>query len=91
MPGLEDTREKYEVCLRMTTDALEKLELAEDTKVAREILEFAKDYYEDAKYYAEKGMYSTALEAIAYAHGLLDAGVLAGFFRISNYHLEAVR
>jgi len=37
------------------------------------ILELAVQYYQDAKYYLEKGDYFTAFGCINYAHGLLDA------------------
>ncbi len=85
-----DAKQKYELCLRITSEALEKLELIKDTELARTLLKFAKDYYEDAKHYASKGQYATALEAIAYAHGFVDAGVLSGLFHIPGYHLKPV-
>ena len=37
------------------------------------ILELSTQYYEDAKYYAEKKDYFTSFGCINYAHGLLDA------------------
>ena len=37
-----------------------------------EVIELAKEYYEDTKYYLEKGDYFTAFGCINYAHGLLD-------------------
>jgi len=40
---------------------------------ARQIVELASAYVEDAKYYLEKGDLFTALADIAYAEGLLDA------------------
>jgi len=36
------------------------------------VIELAKGYYEDTKYYLEKGDYFTAFGCINYAHGLLD-------------------
>ncbi len=36
------------------------------------IIDLAKGYYEDTKYYLEKGDYFTAFGCINYAHGLLD-------------------
>ncbi|HJH25745.1 MAG TPA: DUF357 domain-containing protein [Methanophagales archaeon] len=38
----------------------------------KEVIELAKGYYEDTKYYLEKGDYFTAFGCINYAHGLLD-------------------
>lgn len=37
------------------------------------IIELAKQYYEDSKYYLNKKDYLTAFGCINYAHGLLDA------------------
>jgi hypothetical protein len=47
-------------------DAL-ALTVAEEAVVAQ-----AKRYYEDTKYYLEKGDYVTAFGCINYAHGLID-------------------
>ncbi len=38
-----------------------------------EVVELAKGYFEDTKYYLNKGDYFTAFGCINYAHGLLDA------------------
>ncbi len=37
-----------------------------------EVVELARAYYEDAKYYLEKGDLFTAFGCINYAHGLID-------------------
>lgn len=86
-----DAREKYEQCLEITQDARGKIELIEKSCVSDSYLKFADDYIHDAKYYAAKGDHVTALEAIAYAHGFIDAGVLAGLFRIEGYHLKEAK
>ena len=80
-------KEKYEYCLGLTKAAISAVEVIEGAEKAEKLLRFAKDYWKDAEYCATKGDYETALEAIAYAHGFIDAGVLAGFFRIPGYHL----
>lgn len=36
------------------------------------VVDIAKRYYEDTKYYLEKGDYFTAFGCINYAHGLID-------------------
>ncbi|MFC2175194.1 DUF357 domain-containing protein [archaeon] len=84
------SKEKYDMCLRITGDAMKKLEVVNQNQVSETYLQFARDYIGDAKHYAEKGDYATALEAIAYAHGFVDAGVLAGYFEIKDYHLGAL-
>ena len=38
-----------------------------------DVVEYAKRYLSDAKYYGEKQQYETALVSIAYCEGLLDA------------------
>ena len=81
-------KEKYGMCLKITGDALSRLVVKEESALATQYLRFANDYVSDAKHYAEKDDYATALEAVAYAHGFIDAGVLAGVFEISEYHLE---
>ena len=83
-------KEKYEMCLKITGEAMEKLEVVKKGQLSGTYLQFARDYITDANYYAEKGDYATALEAIAYAHGFIDAGVLAGYFKIEGYHLGAL-
>ncbi len=84
-------KEKYEICHRITSDALSKLEVTVKNEISKTLLKFANDYYNDAEYYASKGDYATALEAIAYAHGFIDAGILCGVFEIPGYHLKVIR
>ncbi|MBS7606460.1 MAG: DUF357 domain-containing protein [Candidatus Bathyarchaeia archaeon] len=38
-----------------------------------EVVDGAKRYFEDAKYYFEKGEYDVSLASISYCEGLLDA------------------
>jgi len=42
-------------------------------KQVAEVVEYAKRYLSDAKYYGEKQQYETGLVSIAYCEGLLDA------------------
>lgn len=44
-----------------------------DEKGAKKVLESAKRYFEDAKYYQSEGKLETSLASIAYCEGLLDA------------------
>ena len=83
------SKAKYDLCLRLTSDALGRLEVVRPGRIADKYLEFANNYFSDAKHFAEKGEWDNALESIAYAHGFIDAGVLSGIFRIVGYHLEA--
>jgi len=39
----------------------------------KKIIDLARQYYEDTKYYSEKKDFFTAFGCVNYAHGLLDA------------------
>jgi FAD synthetase len=43
-----------------------------------EVVDYAKRYLSDAKYYGEKQQYETALASVAYCEGILDALRLLG-------------
>ncbi len=49
-----------------------------DEDKVREIIEYARRYLSDAKYYGEKNQYETALAAVAYCEGILDGLRLLG-------------
>jgi len=73
---------KYEA---LTSKALKEIKfkknLAEKEKaIAEDFLSMAKNYFNDAKYFAEQGNHLTALAAFSYAHAWLDAGVRAHLF-----------
>jgi len=51
---------------------LDSLSRDDDDDEEEGITDHAKRYYEDTKYYLEKGDYFTAFGCINYAHGLLD-------------------
>lgn len=85
---MDNAPDKYNLCLKITSDALDKMNVISDDEQTARLVELIKGYYNDAKYYADKGMIATALEAIAYAHGLLDGGILLGVIDIPGYHLK---
>ena len=78
--------EKLERCMKITGNCLGKA--VAKNKNGEELLRFARDYYKDAEYYSSKDP-ETALEAVSYAHGFIDAGVLLGLIEIPDYHLKA--
>jgi len=47
----------------------------------KKVVEFAKAYLEDAKYYRDKKKFGTSLASVAYCEGLLDALKLLGAVR----------
>ncbi len=75
---------KLEFCLNETKKALERIRVLDEK--AEELLKFARDYYNDAVHYKEADP-ATSLEAVAYAHGFIDACVLLGLAEIPGYHL----
>jgi len=55
-----------------------KNEIDVDQSKIKEVIDWAKDYLEDANYYREKKKFEVSLTAIAYCEGLLDALRLLG-------------
>ena len=51
----------------------ENIKKIKDKDIDRKILELAKQYYEDSRYYLKKKDYFTAFGCINYGHGLLDS------------------
>ena len=49
----------------------------------KEVIEEARRYLQDAKYYLEKRRFETSLASIAYCEGLLDALRMLGFVEFS--------
>ena len=43
------------------------------SEAEKKIIDLARQYYEDTKYYSEKKDFFTAFGCVNYAHGLLDA------------------
>lgn len=83
---METTEEKVRKYLRITEEALRKVEIAvpENSKlrkIAEDFLDVASRYLSDAKWFAERGDYPTALAAVAYAHAWIDVGVRMGILK----------
>lgn len=57
---------------------LSKTEISVENVKVKEIVDWAKNYLEDAKYYREKKKFEVSLASIAYCEGLLDAVKLLG-------------
>jgi hypothetical protein len=56
----------------------EKTPVTADEKCIADIIKYAADYLEDAKYYKSQKKFETSLTSIAYCEGLLDALKLLG-------------
>jgi FAD synthetase len=78
--SLEELVSRY---IASTEQVFSEMKIAEtcvnvDAKDVRKIVESAKAYLQDAKYYRDKGKFEVSLASIAYCEGLLDALKLIG-------------
>ncbi|UCC27517.1 MAG: DUF357 domain-containing protein [Candidatus Bathyarchaeota archaeon] len=71
---LQALLEKY---IRSTEAVLAEIEIDQfihvDNKKVNFVVETAKRYFDDAKYYRDRKQFETGLASIAYSEGLLDA------------------
>lgn len=86
------TNQKLDKYFDVTSQALEKARLAlkENDAHAIDFLDMASRYYEDAKFFKEKGDFVLAFGALNYAHGWLDAGARIGLFLVKDSTLFTV-
>ena len=72
--------------IRKTQRVLEELEITQEStrldpvKIG-EIIDEAKRYLEDAKYYLDRKQFGTSLASVAYSEGLLDALRMLGLVK----------
>ncbi len=79
---IENKLKKY---FEITSVALEKIKIVEKhKKEAEDLLDLAKRYFDDAKYFEKKGDLVNAFGAICYAHAFLDVGARLGFFDVGK-------
>ena len=74
----------------------EEIKLQQDIVVLdedkiREIIDQAKRYLSDAKYYREKKQFETALTSVAYCEGLLDALKMLGMVEFTWPNMKGTR
>ena len=82
MQQIEQKLSKY---FELTSKALKKVKIIEKhRKEADDILDLAKRYYDDAKYFERKGDLVNAFGAVVYAHAFLDIGARLGFFDVGK-------
>jgi len=78
-------KEMAERYIKKMSKALEDVEIigcaSLDTKRVDEVIDEAKRYFEDAKYYLGRGHFETSLASIAYSEGLLDALRMLGLVK----------
>jgi len=85
MAGIEELASKY---IQKTERVFEELKMIRgfihpDADAVREVINEAKRYLEDSKYYLERKRFETSLTSIAYCEGLLDALRMLGFIEFS--------
>jgi len=83
------TAELIANCQAKTDAAIEKLNIAPPPRshlrpIAEDFLEMARAYRHDSDFFLNKGDGALALEAVAYAHGWLDAGARLGLFEVGE-------
>jgi len=91
----EITKEKLQKYLKLTENALKEVKINKKVnfnveRAYNEFLESAKNYFEDAKFFMNKGDYVNAFACINYAHGWLDAGARIGIFDVKNEKLFSI-
>jgi hypothetical protein len=64
--------ERIQKDLALFEESIVKLDSVALAAIEEQVVDLAKGYYEDTKYYLEKGDYVTAFGCINYAHGLID-------------------
>ena len=78
-------KQKLSKYFELTSKALKKVKIVEKhKKEAEDILDLAKRYYDDARYFKNKGDLVNAFGAVVYAHAFLDIGARLGFFDVGK-------
>lgn len=83
------TSEKLDKYFDITSRALKKVKIVCEVEIdceaaAKDFLDMAQRYFDDAKHFREKGDVVTAFAALNYAHGWLDAGARIGLFDVGH-------
>jgi len=85
--------EKLDKYFSITKRALDKAKEAIDVQrkePAEDFLDMATRYYDDAKFFKQKGDLVNAFAAVNYSHGWLDAGARLGLFKVKDSNLFTV-
>lgn len=83
------TAEKLEKYFSVTNRALKKVKIVKKGEIdfesaAKDFLDMAQRYFDDAKHFEKTGDIVTAFAALNYAHGWLDAGARLGLFDVDH-------
>jgi len=92
--NVEVTKAKLEQYFKITGEALAKVKSSPfDTsrlENAKDFLDMASRYYEDAQHFMNRGDFVLAFGALNYAHGWLDAGARISLFKVKDSRLFTV-
>ena len=90
----EITAEHLEKYFKIGKEALDKVKAnpmcEERSEQAKDFLDMAQRYYQDALHFKEKGEIVNAFGCLNYAHGWLDAGARIGLFKVKDSRLFTV-
>ena len=86
---MQSIEQKLKQYFELTSKALKKVKIpdslnSETKKSAEDFLDLSKRYFDDAKFFEEKGDLINAFGAIVYAHAFLDIGARLGFFDVEK-------
>ena len=78
--SLEQIVSKYIASAKQVVDALglARMPMIVESRKVEEVVQWARAYLEDAKYYSEKEKFEISLTSVAYCEGLLEALKLLG-------------
>jgi hypothetical protein len=78
--SLERLVSKYVSSTKRVFESMEVVEtpITVDATGVRRVVDYARDYLNDAEYYGEKEKFEVSLTSVAYCEGLLDALRLLG-------------
>jgi hypothetical protein len=86
MAELSEKASRYR---RLLSDAVDSVEVVDDSEEAEEFLGLASSYLEDGENFLEQGDEVNALAAFSYGHAWLDAGMRLGFYETDSEELFA--
>lgn len=86
---MEVSKEKLDKYFDITGRALKKVKFNENVEIdvvksAKDFLDMAQRYFDDAKHFRDRGDFVTAFAALNYAHGWLDAGARLKLFDVGG-------
>lgn len=92
---MQELKLRYQKYVKLTDKALKIIKIKkgldkQQLKVAKDILDLAGMYFNDARYFNGKGQIINAFAAVNYSHAFLDAGVRMKLFDVKDNKLFMV-